>query len=175
MTILNEELEWDDIASDDDRLAFKGALQKILLPHEMMLCRFITTHSKIKDIPGNATFGSPWWTDWDTAFAEITRWRTAWSSPRQIIRGRWAIPKRFSRELDSLVQIILTKPVYAWKGIARYQDDPIRLITYLGGAEQLFVPNLASNKGGLSSDMAYMHCFSSIESLNESNPQAEFN
>ena len=165
MAVLNEEFEWDEIASKNDRLAFKGTPKKTLLSSGLMICRFITTSSDPNG-DGNATFGSPWWTDWDTAFAEITRWKTAWSSPRQIIRGRWAIPKRFSRELDSLVQIILTKPVYAWKGVARYQDDPIRLITYLGGAEQLFLPNLASNKDGLSSDVAYMHCFTGIESLN---------
>ena len=63
------------------------------------------------------------------------------------------------------MQIILTQPVYAWKGIAQHQDDNRRGVTYLGGGEQFFLPNLASDPNGLSSNVAHLHCFTAIESL----------
>jgi hypothetical protein len=166
VAILNQQLEWNDTAiSPDTRLAFRGNPVKVLLQPGAMLCRFITTESKKKNIPGNETFKSPWWMDWNSAFTEITRWRTAKAMPKDVIRARMAVTTKFNRELDSLVQIILTKPVYAWKGIARHQDDAVRGVTYLGGGEQFFLPNLSSDSQGLSSSVAYMHCFTAIESL----------
>ena len=130
-----------------------------------ILCRFITTESEKKAIPGNETFKSARWLGWGSAFAEISHWRAARVSPKEVIRGRMAVTNQFNRELDSIVQIILTKSVYAWKGLVRHQNDAVRQVTYLGGAEQLYIPNLASDPGGLSSDVAYMHCFTSIDSL----------
>ena len=73
--------------------------------------------------------------------------------------GRWWIEWRFA------LQIVLSKPVFAWKGTARYQEDSIQRVTYLGGAEQLYIPNLASDDSGFSSNVAYMHCFTAIESF----------
>ena len=59
----------------------------------------------------------------------------------------------------------MTKPVYAWKGAVGHQEDKDRKVTYLGGATQLFLPNLASDAQGLASDAAYMYCFSSVDEL----------
>ncbi len=38
-------------------------------------------------------------------------------------------------------------------------------ITYLGGGEQFHLPNLASDAQRLSSNVAYLHCFTAVESL----------
>lgn len=166
MTILNQNLDWNQISSNPDvRRAFRGTPVKTLLPAGQMLCRFITTESKRKGIPGNNTFFSPWWMDWSTTASELARWKTAKAKPKDVIRARLAVTTDFSQQLDSLVQIILTQPVYAWKGFALHQDDEFRRVTYLGGGEQFFLPNLASDREGMSSSVAYMHCFTAIESL----------
>ena len=131
-----------------------------------MLCRFITTESVCKGIRGNETFKSPWWMDWSATVSMLARWKTMPKvSPKDVIRARMAVPEAFSQELDSLVQIILTQPAYAWKGVAQSQDDDARKVTYLGGGEQFYLPNLASDPSGLSSKTAYLHCFTSVDSL----------
>jgi hypothetical protein len=166
MMVLNEELDWRTLSMDPDTTrGFRGTPVKVLLDPGKTLCRFITTESKMKGIPGNHTFKSSWWLDWASAMVEIKHWKTVKVMAKDVIRGRLAVTTQFNRELDSLVQIILTKPVYAWKGTAAHQDDTIRRVTYLGGGEQLLVPNLASDRDGLSSAVAYMHCFTSVESL----------
>jgi hypothetical protein len=166
VTVLNQEIEWTTIAVNQDILhAFQGIASKTLLSPGTMLCRFITCESKKRNIPGNETFKSPWWLDWSSAFTEITRWKTANNTLKYVIRDRMAVTASFNRELDSLVQIILTKPVYGWKGITRHQYDSVSRLKYRGGGEQFFVPNLSSENSGLSSDVAYVHCFTAIESL----------
>lgn len=163
---LNQNLEWKQISANPDiRAAFRGTPSKTLLPAGQMLCRFITTESRKTRVPGTNTFLSPWWMDWSMTASELARWKTAKAKPKDIIRARLAVTTDFSQQLDSLVQIILTQSVYAWKGLARHQDDKLRRVTYLGGGEQLFLPNLASDPLGMSSGVAYMHCFTAIESL----------
>ena len=93
----------------------------------------------------------------------LSRFKTL--APTDVVRAKLAVTEEFSRELDSLVQIILTEPVYAWKGIAQYQNDKASRVTYIGGGTQFYLPNLASDAQGLSSSVAYMHCFTSVESL----------
>jgi hypothetical protein len=95
--------------------------------------------------------------------AMLARFRAA--KVTDIVRGQMAVPEAFSQKLDSLVQIILTQPVYAWKGIARHQDDKASHVTYIGGGEQYYLPNLGSDPNGLSSHVAYLHCFTSVDSL----------
>lgn len=166
MKILNEELDWSEIALNPDvRLAFLGEPKKTLVKPGGMLSRFITTESSKKDVRGTHIFFSPWWTDWSTTASMLARWKTLKAGPKDVIRARLAVTKEFSQELDSLVQIVLTKPAYAWKGIARYQDDDDRGVTYLGGGEQFYLPNLASDSQGLSSNVAHLHCFTSVESI----------
>jgi hypothetical protein len=166
MAILNQGLEWVQISRDPGIVrAFRGVPVKTLVPAGTMLCRFITTESAKKGIRGNQTFFSPWWMDWKTTAAMLAKWRTQGAAAKDVIRARLAVTKEFSQELDSLVQIILTKPVYAWKGTAQYQNDGARGVTYIGGGEQFYLPNLASDSQGLSSDVAYLHCFTAVESL----------
>ena len=165
MPILNENLEWNQIAAakPKDGLAFRGVPEKVLLAKDQMLCRFITTESKRKGIPGTHVFFSPWWTEWRATVAMLSRFKSV--APKDVVRAKLAVTEEFSRELDSLVQIILTEPVYAWKGIAQYQNDDASGVTYIGGETQFYVPNLASDGQGLSSRVAYMHSFTSVDSL----------
>jgi len=127
------------------------------------LSRFITTESKRLGIPGNEVFLSPWWTEWVQTVAMLGRFKSV--PPRNVVRTKFAITKDFSRELDSLAQIILDEPVYAWEGIARHQDDKAVRVTLTGGGTQFYLPSLASDAQGLSSRVSHLHSFSSIESL----------
>ena len=165
MAILNENLDWHSIAAShpDVGRAFRGTPEKTLIATNEMLCRFITTESKRKGIPGNHVFFSPWWMEWGTTVGMLSRFKGA--APRDVVRAKLAVTEAFSRELDSLVQIILSEPVYAWKGIAKHQDDNAARVTYMGGGTQFYLPNLASDAQGLSSNVAYMHCFTSVDSL----------
>jgi hypothetical protein len=164
MAILNEHLDWHSIVAShpDVGRAFRGTPEKMLIATNEMLCRFITTESKKKGIPGNHVFFSPWWMEWGTTVSILSRFKAA---PKDVVRAKLAVTEAFSRELDSLVQIILTEPVYAWKGTAQYQDDKTSRVTYIGGGTQFYLPNLASDAQGLSSNVAYMHCFTSVDSL----------
>lgn len=166
MSLLNENLEWSQLARTPDlQRAFRTPPVKTELPANTMLCRFITTESARKGIRGNEIFKSPWWADWSNTATMLNRWRGPNVNTANVIRARFAVTRQFNQEMDSLVQIILTVPVFAWKGPAQYQNDNLVGVTYLGGATQFFLPNLASDLQGLSSNVAYLHCFTSIDSL----------
>jgi hypothetical protein len=167
MSILNENLEWNHLAAKDRNLqqAFSHPPDKIQLPVGSMLCRFITTESVKKGIRGNEIFNSPWWADWSGTVTMLKRWGGPNIDMRNVVRGRLAITSQFNQQMDSVVQIILTAPVVAWKGTTHYQTDNLARVTYIGGGTQFFVPNLAADLQGLSSQVAYLHCFTSIESL----------
>ena len=166
MPILNGNLEWSQFDRNPEiRNAFNGVPAKTLLPSGAMLCRFITTETAKKEYVDSGIYSSPWWTEWGTTAKMLGRWQTATVKPIDVIRARLAVTGKFSAKLDSLVQIILTQPVYAWKGSARHQEDDDLKLTYLGGGEQLFLPNLVSDKKSLSCSVAYLHCFTSIDSL----------
>jgi len=164
MAILNESLEWRDFnARVHD--AFRSQATKILLEHGTLLCRFITAESAQHDIQGNEIFASPWWLHWSSALADILRWNRAHASPAQTIRARMAVTSEMNQKMNNLAQIVLREQVYAWKGIARHQTDRNRRLTYMGGGEQLFLPNLASRDNPLTSPVAHLHCFTDVGSL----------
>ena len=164
--ILNQDLDWDTIAVNlDVKRAFRGTPAKTLIAPHRMLCRFITAESEKKKIPGTQIFFSPWWTDWNSTFRMLAHWQAAGATTEETVRAKLAVTEEFSQELDCLVQIVLTKPVFAWEGVANYQDDKDRRITYVGGATQLYLPNLAADSKGLSSSVAYVQCFTSVDSL----------
>jgi hypothetical protein len=145
MTVLNQNLDWNGIVASrpDVRHAFRGIPEKMLLATNEMLCRFITIESKKKGIPGNHVFFSYWWMEWSTTVGMLSRFKAA--APKDVVRAKLAVTQDFSRELDSLVQIILTELVYAWKGTTQYQDDKTSRVTYIGGGTQCYLPNLASD------------------------------
>ncbi|HZW81485.1 MAG TPA: hypothetical protein VFF50_13505 [Candidatus Deferrimicrobiaceae bacterium] len=93
----------------------------------------------------------------------LTRFKS--SKPPDVVRARMALPTAFSQELDGLAQVILTKPVYVWKGMHASRMNKALDITYIGGGEQYYLPNLASDSLGLSSTVCYLHCSTSAELL----------
>jgi len=129
MPILNAHLDWKGIVVSHPEVghAFRGTPGRTLLAANSMLCRFITTESKKKGIPGNHVFFSPWWMEWTTTVGMLSSFKAV--APRDVVRAKLAVIRDFSRELDSLVQIILTEPVYAWKGFAQYQNDDASRVT----------------------------------------------
>jgi hypothetical protein len=166
MAILNETIHWAQFAANPAlQKAFRGTPTKTLIPAGSVLARFITTESKKKGARGNEIYLSPWWSEWSTTVGEVHKWSSMGATAREVIRGRFAVTSEFSQELDSLVLIVMKKPVYAWKGVARHQDDDNRKVTYLGGATQLFLPNLASDAQGLSSAVADLRSFTSVDEL----------
>jgi hypothetical protein len=168
VTILNETLDWSAFAATPSlRDSFRGTPAKTLLPAGRCLSRFITCESKKKNIHGNEIFLSPWWTNWNDTWTMLAKWKAFKVAPKQTIRAKLAVTSAMNVELDSLVQIILTSPVYAWQGPARHQEDKTAGITYLGGGTQLFLPNLAVDASGSSSPVAYIHCFTSIDTLTD--------
>ena len=166
MAILNEQFEWSDFkANPKIRDAFLGMPAKTLIPAKRLLCRFISTGATPTDPNGTEIYLGPWWTEWESTAKLLHKWKTAAATPREVLRAELAVTRDFSRKFDGLVQIVLTQPVYAWRGPARHQEDKQLKVTYLGGGEQLFLPNLASDRTGERSDVAYMHCFSWVDSL----------
>jgi hypothetical protein len=166
MPILNENLDWKHFQNDRSlRNAFIGAPTKTMISAGEMLCRFITTETEKKEYESSGIYSSPWWADWNVTARMLARWKAANIKPRDVIRAKLAVPRQFSAGLDSLVQIILTQPVFAWKGIARHQEDTVLKVTYIGGGEQIFLPNLVSDPRGLNCNVAYLHCFSSVDLL----------
>ena len=98
------------------RDAFRVTVKTLLQPRKM-LCRFISSDlnlAKDKSIPD--PFGRPWWMDWTTAVGMLSSWKNV--SATEVVRARIAVTKKMSPKLDSLLQIVLKEPVYAWKGIA---------------------------------------------------------
>jgi len=167
MAILNETLDWKQIVTANPKvaLAFRGVPTKVLLAQNEMLARLITTECRRLGISGNELFLSPWWTEWGATFALIARFKSV--SPRDVVRGKFAVTQEFSRELDSLAQVIIDQPVYAWRGPARHQDDKVSGVTHMGGGTQFYLPNLASDTQGLSSRVAHLHSFTSVDWLTQ--------
>lgn len=167
--ILNGDKDWSSFAGDtDSRTAFRGIPVKTLIPTGRVLCRFITAESKkrtAQKIRPNNIYFSPWWTEWTSTARMLNDFKAGKIPPRDILRGRLGITKAHNYYLDGMVQIVLTQSVYAWKGIALYQTDDYAKVTYLGGGEQLYLPNLVSNKNCVTSKFAQMHCWTWVDSL----------
>jgi hypothetical protein len=159
--VLNQEYEWSDVRyqinrriSYDVDLSFNGRPSKELLPAGTELYRL--------DFP--VVFGifmKVWWMK-EAAFRQI--FDGAASSP-SVLRQEWqnslalrkpgkgAIGKLGGRTGEAaartqVVVIMTTEPVYAWVGIA----SP--LFHKAGGAEQVYLPNLARGSGPERSEYA---------------------
>ena len=166
MAILNEQFEWSHFETNAGlRMAFRGAPEKTLFHSGRLLCRFITCELAQSGIRGNEVFRSPWWSEWRETSQLLHRFKSRPIASREIIRAKLAITHEFSATLDGLVQIKLTEPVYGWVGPARYQNDKQSKVTYIGGATQIFLPNLAGKGNAMSSPVAYLQSFSFTDNL----------
>jgi hypothetical protein len=148
MPVLNERNEFQDFVAQFRGLnrCFSGPPRKIRLNPGAQLSRFITSYSKSelagKKLDEVGVFGSPWW----MTRLELRRLLAQYPAvaPQEIIRGKLAIATRFNPKLNGWIDIELTLPVYAWVGRAAQQPDEIRQLSYIGGGEQIFLPNLGA-------------------------------
>lgn len=136
---LNQALGFDEVrwatmrkTSCDSRASFRGAPQKKILPAGTRLYRLVP-------IVIGSYFDSPWWMP-EAVFSELHDDANRGSHGggrllRNYVTEFMALPSG-SYQL-SVVEIQLTKSVYAWTGrSAPLFDRP-------GGMEQIFLPNLA--------------------------------
>jgi hypothetical protein len=92
-------------------------------------------------------FGAPWWMGdrvfqtWMNNTADATTLRREW-------QHQASMPKAPKGVRTLIVEIQLTAPVYAWVGLAT------GLFNRPGGAEQIYLPNLAKGTGLNNSNVA---------------------
>lgn len=91
--------------------------------------------------------------------------RRAKAPLQQAVRARLAITEAFNPMMQFFCQIIISRPIYGWKGFARHQPEKGGNLIYMGGAEQIYLPNLVSAYHSVSSDYAYIHHFGAADSL----------
>ena len=146
--ILNESNSFHDLRylinsriSNDVELSFIGFPQKVLLNAGTVLVRL--------DFP--VVFGifmKAWWMRPET-LERIARGSDASAA---LMRQQWqhdlAMPKAAKGVRTQIIEIELMLPVYAWVGVA----SP--LFNKNGGAEQVYLPNLAKGAGPDRSDFA---------------------
>lgn len=157
--ILNETLSFHDVRylinsriSDDVELSFLGLPDKVLLNKGAALVRL--------DFP--VVFGifmKPWWMRpevWD----DIAR---SSDGSAVLMRRQWqndlALPKASKGVRTQILEIEITSPVYAWVGLV----SP--LFNKGGGAEQVYLPNLAKGAGPDHSDYARLRRTYTIPAL----------
>ena len=138
-TYLNQELAFDEVrwatmrkTSYDSRASFRGAPAKKLLPPGTRLYRLL---SALKA----PSFDAAWWMP-EAVFSELHEDanRSAHGGGRlfrNYVAQYMALPSGATQL--SVVEIELTKSVYAWAGLS----SP--LFNRPGGMEQVYLPNLA--------------------------------
>jgi hypothetical protein len=162
---LNANFDFGRDAPMDARRAFLGVPRKIKLSPGLSLCRFITPENAKLGYAGNYVFRSPWWFPIST-LDEVLRVARLNKVPAvEAARARLAISDPYSPTMEGFCTMVITAPVWAWTGRASGQPkgEPDN-VWYIGGEEQIYVPNLADNTG-LSSKYAYLHHFGFSEDL----------
>jgi hypothetical protein len=147
--ILNEEFSFTDvrykisrkIPNDYDAgLSFVGFPRKELLSAGTLLVRL--------DFPVVAgIFMRVWWMKPEVLHAILRKAEPTASSVRKEWQHQQAMPKAKGVRTQ-IIEIELTAPVYGWVG----RTSP--LFQRIGGAEQVFLPNLAKGTGSHRSDYA---------------------
>ena len=127
--------------SYDVELSFIDRPKKTLLPAGTVLFRL--------DFPVSLTlFMSVWWMRKEVLEAILHSANPDSAALRREWQHATAMPKAARGTRTQIVQIVLTERVYAWVGTA----SP--LFHKRGGAEQIYLPNLATGAGPNRSDFA---------------------
>ena len=159
MAFLNETYVFERDAPPDAQEAFSSRPKKELFFPETEFRRFITAKNKRAGDKGNLIFGSPWWFTKETFQRIVAR-----SDPRglgigSVARIQLAVSPEFNR-MEWICVIYLTQPVFGWSGkAARQLATDKSNIYFAGGAEQVFLPNLAGDPEATSSKYARMRFF----------------
>ena len=148
-----------------DLLAFIGLPRQFLLKPGELLCRFITAESTQQGHHGNQIFGSPWWHSMHAFMHIYNLSKTAQAPLGDAARARLAIVKKFNPTMEYFCQIVITRDIYGWLGRAKYQPEEGTNLLYMGGAEQIYLPNLASDSTGMSSNYAVLKYFGPTDML----------
>ncbi len=163
MTVINENYSFEREASPVVREAFVFPPQKKLFPANTEFCRIITTENKKTGDTGNHTFGSPWWFTKDTFRKIVARSDTKGLGISSVARIDLAISHEFNPQMDWICVMYLTHAAYGWVGkAARQLAVPGANIYWGGGAEQVFLPNLATRGNPTSSEWARMRYFGMV-------------
>jgi hypothetical protein len=146
--LLNESTSFSEVRyvinsriSYDVEAAFVGFPQKVLLIAGTRMARL--------DFP--VVFGiftKAWWTPHGFMQKVLAETKAEAAALRLQWQHSQALPKASKGIRTFLVEIELTQPVYAWIGRAR------PLFNKPGGAEQIYLPNLAAGAGPNRSDYA---------------------
>jgi hypothetical protein len=107
-----------------------------------------TVLSRLEFPVNMALFMSVWWMRLEVLYKMLHNNDADSAALRREWQNVQAMPKAARGLRTSVVEIILTQPVYAWVGKA----SP--LFNKTGGAEQIYLPNLAHGAGPNQSDYA---------------------
>jgi hypothetical protein len=164
MAILNETL---DLTSIDPkyRFAFGGTPKRELFRASDRLMRFVSLPQP--KFEGNELFKSPWWHPQRTFNSIVRTSNRTGHSIVNTARSGLAVTKEWNPTMEWLAIIELTKPVYGWAGPARHQPLQAgdRTTLLIGNLEQVFVPGLAGDGNGTSSEYAFLYYYGSLVSV----------
>lgn len=137
--------------------AFDGKPQKVRLEAGATLFRLTT-------LADGFIFAGVWWMSRHTYDGLLNAAKGDKVQLLKLARNHLAIKMGWSPGMRAIIQIRLKRPVYAWVGPARQQKETsagLKHITWTGGAEQIFLPNLADpNHRGASPHAAIEHTYS---------------
>ena len=141
---------YEQVAPSGVAAAFHGKPRKTRLDPPCTLFRIST-------LPDDRVFHGVWWFSKDVFEAlmlESGGDRTAFV---KLARIHLAVKFGWSSGMRHIYVVELRQPVYAWVGKVRAQKETtahLKHVTWPGGAEQIFLPNLASKEYRLTSDHA---------------------
>ena len=163
MGAINEAFSFERDSSPGTRAAFSSPPAKKLFADGAEFCRIVTTANTKTGDQGNEIFGSPWWFTRETFRKIVARADPKGLGISAVARIDLAVAKEFNPRMDWFCVIYLSQPAYGWSGKAARQLATEGANIYLGGgAEQIFLPNLASAGAPTSSDWARLRFFGMI-------------
>ncbi|SRR6266436_690244 len=172
--IHNEAYVFERDAPPNTRAAFSSPPRKTLLNPGVEFRRFITAENRRTGDKGNDIFIRPW-----SFSKEIFQRILAHSDPRglgigDVARIQLAVSKEFDARMEWICVIYLTQPIFGWWGKATRQLATRGANIYLGGgAEQVFLPNLAADPPATASRYARMRFFGCAPTTSEKCKQAQ--
>jgi len=169
MDVLNQNFDFGRDASPGDKKAFWSPPHKFLLLPKVKLYRLVTLADVKRGFRGNELFKSPWWYPRET-FEELSRMAQSLNlSLPEVARTHLAVQEAWNPLMDNLCIIELTKPAWVWRGPCRYQPtDPEGKIFYMGGLDQVYLPDLARGTEDVvtdSSSYAFIVYFGRVSQL----------
>jgi hypothetical protein len=160
MNAINESFSFERDSSPADRAAFSAPPRRTLFPEGTEFWRIVTAANQRTGDKGNEIFGSPWWIPRETFRKIVARANPRALGISDVARIDLAIAKEFNPRMDWFCAIYLTEAAYGWPGkAARQLATDGANIYWGGGAEQVFLPNLASPGAETSSDWARLRFF----------------